>query len=121
MIYTYKDTELADNQVFRLALRRIPGIGLGRATYLCDLAGISSTCRTEFLNNYLFFVIVFLIKEYYGTDVFLKRMRENSLKEFLSFKSYKSIRFAAGLPIRGQHTHTNAKTAKNLRVYGKRN
>jgi len=118
MVYTFKDTELASNQVFKLALRKIPGIGVARATYLCDLVGVSSLCRTEYLNNYLFFVIVFLIKQYYGTDVFLKRMRENSLKDFLAFKSYKSIRFAAGLPIRGQHTHTNAKTAKNLKFHG---
>ena len=120
MLYTYKDTELKSGQVFRLALKKIPGIGLARANYLCDLVGLSSTCRTEFLNNYLFLVLIFLLKQYYGTDVFLKRMRENSLKDFLAFKSYKSIRFAAGLPIRGQHTHTNAKTAKNLKSFGKR-
>lgn len=116
MTYTYKDTELRGNKVFRVALKKIPGIGLARANYLCDLVGLSATCKTEFLNNYLFSVLVFLIKEHYGTDVFLKRIRENNLKDFLAFKSYKSIRFSAGLPIRGQHTHTNAKTAKNSRA-----
>jgi hypothetical protein len=60
---------------------------------LCDLIGLSANCKTEFLNNYLFSVLVFLIKEHYGTDVFLKRIRENNLKDFLAFKSYKSIRF----------------------------
>lgn len=120
MIYTFKDTELAGKQIFRLALRKIPGIGVARANYLCDFVGLSATCRTDHLNSYLFFVLVHLIKQYYGTDVFLKRVRENNLKDFLSFKSYKSIRFAAGLPIRGQHTHTNAKTTKNLRFLGRR-
>lgn len=120
MVYTFKDTELPGNQVFRLALRKIPGIGIARANYLCDLVGVAASSRTDYLNSYIFFVLVFLIKQYYGTDVFLKRMRENSLKDFLAFKSYKSIRFAAGLPIRGQHTHTNAKTAKNLKTFIRR-
>lgn len=120
MVYTYKDTELAGHQVFRLALRKIPGIGIARANYLCGVVGLAPTSRTEALNAYLFSVLVFLIKQYYGTDVFLKRMRENSLKDFLAFKSYKSIRYAAGLPIRGQHTHTNAKTSKNLRIHNRR-
>gem|GEM_PF-1779481 len=116
MLYTYKDSEFPARQVFRAALRRIPGIGLMRSNYLCDVVGLSYSCRTDFLNSYLYFVLVFILKQYYGTDVFLKRMRENRLKDFLAFKSYKSIRFTAGLPIRGQHTHTNAKTSKNLRA-----
>lgn len=120
LIYTYKDSELSARQIFRVALCKIPGIGLMRSNYLCDLVGLSKSCRTEFLNPYIFFVLIFLLKHCYGTDVFLKRMRENRLKDFLSFKSYKSIRFTAGLPIRGQHTHTNAKTSKNLRVANRR-
>lgn len=120
MLYTYKDTELRAKRVFRAELKKIPGIGLMRANYLCSLVGLVAGCRTEAINSYLFFVLVFLIKQYYGTDVFLKRMRENSLKEFLSFKSYKSIRFSAGLPIRGQHTHTNAKTTKSFRFSARR-
>lgn len=55
------------------------------------------------------------MKQYYGTDLFLKRIRENALKFFLTFKSYKAIRFSAGLPIRGQHTHNNARTSKNFK------
>lgn len=120
MNYIYKDVEFLDAQVFRTALRKIYGIGSVRSNFLCDLVGLSKICRTEFVNSYYLFVILFLIKDYYGTDVFLKRMRENRLKDFLSFKSYKSIRFSAGLPIRGQHTHTNARTAKFLKRTNKR-
>lgn len=116
MIYTFRDVELGEKQVVLVALRKIVGVGLSRSSYICSLVGLTKTCRVGFVNYYAFFVITFLLKQYYGTDVFLKRMRENRLKEFLSFKSYKSIRFAAGLPIRGQHTHTNAQTVKNLRT-----
>jgi small subunit ribosomal protein S13 len=114
MVYTYKDVDLLDKLKLYVALRRIPGIGLRRAAYLCDTVGISFLSRTEDINEFVFLFLIFVLKQYYGTDIFLKRIRENNLKEFLSFKSYKSIRFAAGLPIRGQHTHNNAKTAKRL-------
>lgn len=120
MVYTFRDVDLQTKHTTVHALGRIHGIGLSRATYICALAGISLKSKVGALNSYLFFVITFLLKQYYGTDIFLKRMRENRLKEILSYKSYKSIRFAAGLPIRGQHTHNNAKTAKRLRVANRR-
>ena len=116
MIYTFRDVEFGEKQIMSVALRRVIGVGLSRSNYTCSVVGLTKTCRVGFVNYYAFFVITYLLKQYYGTDVFLKRMRENRLKEFLSFKSYKSIRFAAGLPIRGQHTHTNAQTAKQLRT-----
>jgi len=121
MLYTFRDVEFSENQVTTVALRKVTGIGLARANYLCAAAGLSKTCRVGFVNYYIFSIITFLLKQYYGTDVFLKRMRENRLKDFLSFKSYKSIRFAAGLPIRGQHTHNNAQTVKRARIRAKKN
>lgn len=115
MIYTFRDVEFGEKQIMLVALRKVIGVGLSRSKYICSLVGLTKNCRVGFINYYTFSVITNLLKQYYGTDVFLKRMRENHLKEFLSFKSYKSIRFAAGLPIRGQHTHTNAQTTKRLR------
>lgn len=115
MLYTFKDVSFDNRQILPFALKRIHGIGLARADYICALAGLAITNRMGYLNSYRFFIITFLIKQYYGTDVLLKRMRENRLKDLLSCRSYKSIRFSAGLPIRGQHTHNNAKTVKNFR------
>lgn len=116
MGYIFRDVELEEKQVMTVALRKIVGVGLSRSGYICAAVGLTKHCRVGFVNYYMFFVITFLLKQYCGTDVFLKRMRDNRLKEFLAFKSYKSIRFAAGLPIRGQHTHTNAQTVKRLRT-----
>lgn len=116
MVYTFRDVELGEKQIITVALRKVVGVGLSRARYICSVVGLTKNCRVGFVNYYIFSVITFLLKQHYGTDIFLKRMRENRLKEFLAFKSYKSIRFAAGLPIRGQHTHTNAQTVKRLRT-----
>lgn len=119
-MYTFKDVDLVATQPLHVSLRRIFGVGLIRAMYLCDLVGFSKSVRTENINQYNFLLLIFLLKQYYGTDVFLKRTRENRLKDFLAFKSYKAIRFFAGLPIRGQHTHNNAKTAKRTHFIVKR-
>ena len=115
-LYTFRDVEFGEMQTLAVALRKITGIGLSRASYMCATVGLAKTCRIGFMNYYIFSVITFLVKQYYGTDVFLRRMRENRLKDFLSFKSYKSIRFAAGLPIRGQHTHNNAQTLSLIHI-----
>lgn len=120
MLYTFRDIDLAGNHGITFALNRIHGIGLARATYICALAGLSLNNKVSYLNSYAFFVVTFLLKQNYGTDVFLKRMRENRLKDLLTYKSYRSIRFAAGLPVRGQHTHNNAKTAKRLKTAGRK-
>ena len=115
MLFTFKDVNFNENQILSFSLNKIYGIGLSRANYIRSTVGLSYNCKFSYINEYLYFLITFLLKEYYGTDVYLKRMRENKLKDFLAFKSYKSIRFSAGLPIRGQRTHTNAKTMKVLK------
>lgn len=101
--------------MFYTELARVYGIGFARANYLCSLVGVSHINRVGDLNNYYFELLAALIKLYYGTDMFLLRMEDNKLREFLAFKSYKAVRFSAGLPIRGQGTHTNARTAKALK------
>ena len=41
------------------------------------------------------------------------------LKTLIEIKSYKGLRRLSNLPVRGQRTHTNAKTAKRLKNYNK--
>lgn len=100
----------------RIQLKRVFGIGYQRASYLCDLVGIMKGCDISMLTRYRFALIIGLIKRYYGIDLILKRSRFNRLKRFLSVKSYNSMRLKFGLPIRGQKTHNNARTAKTRKV-----
>lgn len=120
MLYTFGDVVLKETELVRTALTKISGIGLKRSSYLCDLIGLEPGARIVQLSHYFFFLLIFLIKQYYGTDLFLRRARENRLADFLSFKSYRALKYNAGLPIRGQRTHTNAQTSKNFRYSGKR-
>lgn len=113
--FIFKDVELVNSRLLYTELARIYGVGQNRAKYLCYLLGISGFSRVEDINYYYFELISYLLKIYYGTDIFLLRMEDNKLRNFLSFKSYKAIRFSAGLPVRGQRTHTNSRTSKVLR------
>jgi len=42
----------------------------------------------------------------------LKKLKSITLKKLVSIKSYRGLRRVRGLPVRGQRTHTNAKSAK---------
>ena len=42
----------------------------------------------------------------------LKKLRSLTLKKLTNIKSYRGLRRVRGLPVRGQRTHTNAKSAK---------
>ena len=47
----------------------------------------------------------------------LKKLRSLTLKNLVSIKSYKGLRRVRGLPVRGQRTHTNAKSARKNRRF----
>ena len=120
VLYVYKDTHFDEKRVLAYELSRLFGVGLARANYICSTVGLARGCRVASVNYYNFNIVLYLLKQYYGTDIFLKRMRENRLKTFLSFKSYKSIKHMAGLPIRGQRTRTNARTTKGLKYLSRK-
>lgn len=112
LIYNYLNLEFKIKGDIRVLLTTIFGIGLNRATYLCDSLGFMRGCSALELSKYQFSLIIGLIKKYYLIDLELKRELFNRLKWFLSLKSLNSLRYRYGLPIRGQGTHTNARTTR---------
>jgi len=116
LCFLYLNIKFPNKGDVRVQLTRIFGIGYSRASYLCDLVGLMKGCDISMLNKYRFALIIGLIKRYYGVDLILKRNRFNRLKRFLSVKSYNSMRLRFGLPIRGQKTHNNARTAKTRKI-----
>lgn len=113
MVFVYSNIQFPLKGDIRVQLSRIFGLGLARATYLCDIIGLSRGCTIDMLNKYQFAVLVCVIKKFYGTDILLRRARYNRLNFFCSLNTYSSMRYKAGLPIHGQTTRTNAKTAKS--------
>ena len=112
VIYNYLNLEFKLKGDIRVLLTTIYGIGYSRASYLCDSLGFMLGCSALELSKYQFSFIIGLIKRHYMIDLELKRELFNRLKWFLSLKSLNSLRYRYGLPIRGQGTHTNARTTR---------
>jgi len=115
MIYLL-ETELPKNKSVLFALSNIYGIGKPQSIIICRRLGFSTNCKIVDLTNDQINELVKLIENSeltFSND--LKKLQAIFLKKLVNIKSYKGLRKIQGLPIRGQRTHTNAKTSKRFR------
>lgn len=116
MIYIF-ETEILNFKALGIALQKIYGLGSYQINFICKKLGFTKNLKTNKLTNDQIFKLIKLIEE---SDLKitnnLKKSQVLSLKKLVSIKSYKGLRKLRGLPVRGQRTHTNAKTAKNIKV-----
>ena len=116
MIYIF-DTELLENKFMYNALKQIYGINKKKSKFICNKLGFSKNFKVKNLSKDQIAELLKLIDILNLTITSdLKKLKILSIKNHISIKSYKGFRRNQGLPIRGQRTHTNAKTArkKNL-------
>lgn len=112
MVYLF-EAELTKNKLFGFALTSIYGIGKSTAGFICKKLGFSKNLVVKDLSkeqlNQLLKVIESLNILIAGD---LLKSRFLLAKKLVFIKSYKGLRRYQGLPVRGQRTHTNAKTAR---------
>lgn len=112
MIYFFK-SELPENKPVFLSLTYIYGLGWAHSFIICKKLGFSTNLKLKDLSrkqrNKLIKSIENLNKELVSE---LKKSKRLALEKSVSIKLYKGFRRMKGLPVRGQRTHTNAKTAK---------
>lgn len=112
MIYLFESEVSENNQVF-LSLIKIFGFGKQSSLFICRKLGFSKNLVIKNLSkkqkNTLITKIENLKKEL-GSE--LKKINALKLKRLVSIKCYRGLRMTKGLPVRGQRTHTNAKTSK---------
>jgi small subunit ribosomal protein S13 len=112
MIYLI-ESNIPENKSVYLGLTHIYGIGKSRSLFICKNLGFSLNLKIKYLSkdqlNKLIKTIDFLNFELASN---LKKIKLLNAKKLISIKSYKGLRRYQGLPIRGQRTHTNAKTAR---------
>jgi small subunit ribosomal protein S13 len=100
------------------ALTQLFGIGPNKALQICDKLGISDTLKVNQLTRIQLDQIMQIISQHYLIDSELKKIIQNDIQRFIAIGSYRGFRHNAGLPVRGQRTHTNAKTCrKSARVF----
>jgi len=96
----------------RKSLTKIFGVGPFVANQVCDQLGFHNKIMTKDLTPSQIDQMTRILTQYYYTGSELKRLYEQDLQRFIQIGCYKGFRCVEGLPLRGQRTHTNAKTCR---------
>ena len=117
MIYLL-ETKLPENKSVFLSLTYIYGIGPSTSSLLCKKLGFSLNLKTKDLTTEQTVDLLKLV-DYLNLPLNneLKKLKTLSLKKLINIKSYRGLRRLRGLPVRGQRTHTNAKSSKKIKRF----
>ena len=99
-----------------IGLTYIYGIGPKHAKDICEKVGIPSDKRIHELSEDDIVKIRKTIEENYTVEGDLRREVSMNIKRLMDLKTYRGLRHRAKLPVRGQRTHTNARTRKGKAV-----
>ena len=95
-----------------IALTYIHGIGRKTAVEIADKLGIDHARRVSDLSDEEVLRVRETIDADYSVEGDLRRETAMNIKRLMDLRSYRGLRHRAGLPVRGQRTHTNARTRK---------
>jgi small subunit ribosomal protein S13 len=103
---------LPTNKRVIIALTYIHGIGRTTAVKIADKLGIDHTRRVSDLSDAEVLQIRETIDAEHQVEGDLRRDTAMNIKRLMDLASYRGLRHRKGLPVRGQRTHTNARTRK---------
>ncbi len=95
-----------------IALQYIHGIGQAKAREIVDRIGIADSRRVNQLTDQEVIQIREVIDRDYQVEGDLRRETSVNIKRLMDLACYRGLRHRKGLPVRGQRTHTNARTRK---------
>ena len=95
-----------------IALTYIHGIGRTKATEICAKCNIPAERRVQDLTEAETMQMREIIDQDYVVEGDLRREVAMNIKRLLDLGCYRGLRHRRGLPVRGQRTHTNARTRK---------
>jgi small subunit ribosomal protein S13 len=95
-----------------ISLTYIYGIGRSTAESILDALNINKSIKTKDLSEDELVKIREYIENNCTIEGDLRREVTQNIKRLIEINSYKGIRHKRGLPVRGQRTHTNARTRK---------
>ncbi len=99
-----------------ISLRYIYGIGPTNAQQICTRLGIAAERRVNQLSDDEVLRIRELIDKEFRVEGDLRREVSMNIKRLMDLGCYRGLRHRRGLPVRGQRTHTNARTRKGKAV-----
>lgn len=95
-----------------IALTYIHGIGRKTARDICSSIGLPAQRRVQDLTDAEVLRLRELIDREYRVEGDLRRETAMNIKRLMDLGCYRGLRHRRGLPVRGQRTHTNARTRK---------
>ncbi|MGB5021803.1 30S ribosomal protein S13 [Sphingorhabdus sp.] len=95
-----------------IALTYIHGIGRAKALQIADKLEIDHSRRVQDLTDQEVLRIRETIDADYTVEGDLRRTTSMNIKRLMDLACYRGLRHRKGLPVRGQRTHTNARTRK---------
>jgi small subunit ribosomal protein S13 len=104
--------DLPREKQIQIALTYIYGIGRTTARNICTKANVEHTKRTKDLNDEEVHRLRETIEASYKVEGDLRREVSLNIKRLMDLGCYRGLRHRKGLPVRGQRTHTNARTRK---------
>ena len=100
------------NKRVEIALRYIHGIGPAHAKAIIEKVGIAPNRRVSDLTENEVIQIRETIDHDHMVEGDLRREIAMNIKRLMDLGCYRGLRHRKGLPVRGQRTHTNARTRK---------
>jgi small subunit ribosomal protein S13 len=104
--------DLPRTKRIEIALTYIHGIGRNSARSICAKANVDRDARTERLSDGEVVRLREIIEGEYKVEGDLRRDTAQDIKMLMDIGCYRGLRHRRGLPVRGQRTHTNARTRK---------
>jgi len=114
--------DLPKNKRIEIALTYIYGIGRSTSQKILNEANIDPNTKSDALADDQIATIRQVIDSKYKVEGDLRTEVSMNIKRLMDLGCYRGLRHRRGLPVRGQRTHTNARTRKGPRrsVMGKR-
>jgi small subunit ribosomal protein S13 len=95
-----------------ISLTYIYGIGRSKAVEICGRADVEGGTKTDHLSEAEVIKLREVIEREYKVEGDLRREVNQNIKMLMDIGCYRGLRHRRGLPVRGQRTHTNARTRK---------
>jgi len=103
---------IPQNKRVQIALTYVHGIGPYKAREICGKLTIPAEKRVNELSDDDVIRLRELIDAEYQVEGDLRRETAMNIKRLMDLGCYRGLRHRKGLPVRGQRTHTNARTRK---------
>ncbi len=107
---------IPSNKRLVISLTYIHGIGLTLAKKLCEITKISESKRVKDLDDQELILIRDEIDKSFNVEGNLRKEVSLNIKKKKDIRSYQGLRHIKRLPVRGQNTHSNARTRKGRAV-----